>query len=292
MRDLHGNIVSYDVPGAGTDPGQGTHIYSQVPGGLFTGFYRDSSNVRHGFVASTRGYFVSFDNAGSTITQSFNINQTAETAGRFIDADGVSHGFVRTAAGTITSFDAPDAGTGSDQGTATYLVACLNQSGVVAGGYIDSTGVSHSYVRAADGTITEFDPTGYSASGTGSINAGGVIIGVGVDAAGANHGFVRAVEGTFTLFDVTGAGTGNGQGTLPSNINAGGVVIGNYIDSGNVNHGFVRYPGGGLVTFDAPGAGTCSGCGTFPITNNSGGRITGKWIDNNGVSHGFLAVFH
>ena len=50
VRDKHGAIVEFDVPGAGTGPFQGPNVYSIAPNGAVTGFYFDSNNVVHGFV--------------------------------------------------------------------------------------------------------------------------------------------------------------------------------------------------------------------------------------------------
>ena len=50
VRDKHGAIVEFDVPGAGTGPGQGPNVYSIVPNGAVIGFYFDPDNVVHGFV--------------------------------------------------------------------------------------------------------------------------------------------------------------------------------------------------------------------------------------------------
>jgi len=51
---------------------------------------------------------------------------------------------------------------------------------------------------------------------------------------------VQASAQTIATFDAPGAGTGSGQGTLPSSLNLGGVIQGAYIDSGGgVYHGFL-----------------------------------------------------
>jgi hypothetical protein len=50
VRNKHGELVEFDVPGAGTGPGQGPNVYSIAPNGAVTGFFLDSDNVVHGFV--------------------------------------------------------------------------------------------------------------------------------------------------------------------------------------------------------------------------------------------------
>jgi hypothetical protein len=113
--------------------------------------------------------------------------------------------------------------------------------------------VYHGFVRAANGTITDFDAPG---AGTGigqgtiprSINTAGVIAGDYRDASNVDHGFVRATNGTITAFDVPGAGTGAYQGTIPGSINTAGAITGFYTDAGNVYHGFVRTPAAATTT--------------------------------------------
>jgi hypothetical protein len=52
VRDVQGNITSFDVPGAGSTPGgfQGTYGYANNDGGDITGEYIDGNNVQHGFL--------------------------------------------------------------------------------------------------------------------------------------------------------------------------------------------------------------------------------------------------
>ena len=50
VRSPDGAITTFDVPGAGTGPGQGPNVYSIAPNGAVTGFYLDANNAVHGFV--------------------------------------------------------------------------------------------------------------------------------------------------------------------------------------------------------------------------------------------------
>ena len=52
VRDNIGAITMFDVPGAGTAPGQGPYAFSIAPNGAATGYSFDSDNVVHGFVRS------------------------------------------------------------------------------------------------------------------------------------------------------------------------------------------------------------------------------------------------
>src|SRR5208337_4317144 len=115
------------------------------------------------------------------------------------------------------------AGNGAKQGTAGLAI---NNSGTVAGFYIDKNGVYHGYVRTSAGVITTFDVTG---AGTGAkqgtvplgINNAGTIVGNYFDSAGKSHGFLRSSAGVITTFDVTGALL-----TSAVAINTGGTITG------------------------------------------------------------------
>jgi hypothetical protein len=55
VRDKHGALIEFDVPGAGTGPGQGPNVYSIAPNGTVAGFFLDPDNVVHGFVREAHG---------------------------------------------------------------------------------------------------------------------------------------------------------------------------------------------------------------------------------------------
>ena len=55
VRNKHGELVEFDVPGAGTGPFQGPNVYSIAPNGSVTGFFFDPDNVVHGFVREADG---------------------------------------------------------------------------------------------------------------------------------------------------------------------------------------------------------------------------------------------
>ncbi|HEX4159302.1 MAG TPA: hypothetical protein VHY79_12585, partial [Rhizomicrobium sp.] len=84
---------------------------------------------------------------------------------------------------TFTNFDPPNA-------VATWP-ASINH-GAIAGSYQVSSGVYHGFVRAANGTVTSFDPTGSAGTHATGINKAGTIAGYYQDSGGVNHGFVMA----------------------------------------------------------------------------------------------------
>jgi hypothetical protein len=286
----------FNAPGAGTTANQGTITFSINLFGGITGYFIDSNNVAHGFV--TTAPFKNFitltePNAGQGAGQGTfagNIKpEGGEIAGSYVDSTGVSHGFVTSPPyHTFTSYDPK-----GSVSTLTPVASALNQEGEVTGVYFDANGVLHGYVRAANGTIAEYDVKGAgTGSGQGtegsSINDEGVTTGNYIDSNGVNHGFLRRRSGAIVTFNVKGAGTASGQGTIPEGIDLQGEITGQYVDSTGANHGFVRSTSGRIRTFDAPGAGTGAGQGTLPNTPNVFGVITGQYIDANNVHFGFL----
>lgn len=293
-------IVTFDAPGAGTEPGQGTSAFAINPAGAITGFLRDASDVRHGFLRARDGTITTFDAPGSGAgshqgTRAYSINPAGAIAGWYSDASGVVHGYLRARDGSFTTFDVPGAGgagTGPYPGTAASFV---DPAGAIAGFYTDANYAGHGFVRAPDGTITTFDAPG-AGTGTnqgtfvvtpdGGINPAGEITGDSCDAITC-HGFVRAPDGTITTFDAPGSAFTNGN-----SINPAGAITGNDGDASGVFHGYLRSPDGSFTIFDAPGAGTGLNQGTGGFGINPSGAITGFFIDANNAMHGFVRAKH
>jgi len=155
---------------------------------------------------------------------------------------------VRAPNGTFTQIDAPDAGTGPfPQGTfpSEFTPMGINLAGAIVGFYVDASSVQHGFVRAAGGTITEFDPTGSVFTNPNAIDDLDEITGFYVDASGVGHGFLRARHGTITTFDAPGAGTAAGQGTFGVGLTPIGEIEGVYVDASGVlpaSCGLIRAP--------------------------------------------------
>src|SRR5438128_9701145 len=58
-------IITFDAPGAGTGPGQGTLAFSINPARAITGFYLDSGDVFHGYVRARNGTITTLKAPGS-----------------------------------------------------------------------------------------------------------------------------------------------------------------------------------------------------------------------------------
>jgi uncharacterized membrane protein len=153
IRSPGGKLTTYEVPGAGNGPSQGTGCPGCSIGlnasGAIAGIYTDTNNVFHGFLRSPGGEFTKFDapNAGTAGSQgtgcpsdcAVGLNDFGEIAGNFIDATFTYHGFFRSPDGKIQTIDPPNTiGTFPDS---------LNELGVVAGYYLDTNNVYHGFFR-------------------------------------------------------------------------------------------------------------------------------------------------
>ena len=286
------NFTTFDAPGAGTGSGLGTLPISINPKGAIAGLDRDANACRHGFIRDKHGNFTIFDdpNAGTGSgegTRGYSINPAGAVTGWYTDAiTGAGRGYVRAPDGTITNFDAPDAGQGPyPLGTYPWSVNILNPSGVITGWYVDANSAYHGFVRAADGTITEFDAPGSDGfTAAYGINPAGTITGYACSSS-VCYGFVRNAKGVITNFVVPGD---NVDGTGAEAISSAGVITGWWLDVNTAYHGFVRSKQGVITTFDPPDSGTGNGQGTIPFSINAAGAIAGYYIDANGVDHGFV----
>jgi hypothetical protein len=153
IRSAGGKLTTYQVPGAGSGPYQGTGC----PG------------------------------------CSIGLNASGTIAGIFTDTNNVFHGFLRTPEGEFTKFDAPNAGNASSQGTGcpSDCAVSLNDFGEITGNYIDASFTYHGFFRNPDGKIQSIDPPGTIGTFPDSINELGVVVGYYLDTNNVYHGFFR-----------------------------------------------------------------------------------------------------
>lgn len=151
LRAPDGSVTTFDAPGAGPGPFQGTYPDAINLELTVAGNTTDANNVNHGFLRRVDGKFTIFDPPGAGTgagqgTYANSVNLIGAIVGEFIDANNVNHGYSREpgAEGGFITFDVPGAGTGAGQGT---LPAGGNDAGAIAGYYFDGSGVSHGFLR-------------------------------------------------------------------------------------------------------------------------------------------------
>ena len=99
IRSPQGKYTTYNVPAAGTGPGQGTLPESNDDFGDVAGNYFDANGVSHGFLRNLRGSLTTFDapgggtSAGQGTVPSDN-SDTGLVTGQLIDSNNVDHGFL------------------------------------------------------------------------------------------------------------------------------------------------------------------------------------------------------
>jgi hypothetical protein len=213
------NYTTISAPNAGSGESSNGRKQGTVPlainaSGVVTGWYIDSSNNTHGFIAmppyTSSADYTSFDPPGSTTiagnilsgTSPSGIDAAGDVVGSYADSTALRHGFIRSASGTIKTFDAPGATTTSQSGLISgTLPAKIDPTGsFIVGGYSDSSGLGHGFVYylplTGNGTFTTFTPPNETTSttlplqgGAMSVNASGTVVGIYLDSNEVGHGF-------------------------------------------------------------------------------------------------------
>ncbi len=128
-------VTTFDVPGSGTENGQGTYARFMNSAGFITGDYVDPNWITHGYVRAPNGQITKFNAPGAGTatyqgTTPTSINAAGTIAGTYTDANFVYHGFLRAPDGRFTTIDVPGAGTAAYLGTTAFSI---NDSGVITG---------------------------------------------------------------------------------------------------------------------------------------------------------------
>lgn len=111
VRYPNGSFTTFDVPGAGSNPGQGTIAFNINLEGEIAGIYIDGSGTEHGFVRSPRGEITAFDppsSIGTMVCEETCLSPEGVVAGFYLDSSFTSRGFLRAPNGNITTLDAPE----------------------------------------------------------------------------------------------------------------------------------------------------------------------------------------
>jgi hypothetical protein len=108
----------------------------------------------------------------------------------------------------------------------------VNKAGVIAGDYVDSSGVQHGLILNKK-TVTTFDPpAGGSTIAAYGINNSNAAVGWYIDANGVTQGFVFANGQLASVFYPKSVGT------EADGINDNGWIVGSYVDTKGITHGF------------------------------------------------------
>ncbi len=156
----------------------------------------------------------------------------------------------------------------------------INDKNEIVGIFVDSSGVTRGFTRAADGTfsapIVEPNDTGNFTEGRG-INNSATICGDYSGSDGLFHGFFLS-GGTFTEYDVA-----DSDGTEVLGINNAGDFAGTYVPSGvGVFQAFVNI-GGSVIPIVIPDATGFSGAYQLNASN----QFVGYYTDSGAINHGF-----
>lgn len=168
---------------------------------------------------------------------------------------------------SYVTFEVPDA---------LYLYpTSINNTGAVAGNYIDFAFNYHGFLRDAHGNISTIDVPG-DGGGTvvSAINDTGTVAGNWCNATfTVCPGFLRDRFGNITSFDAPG----DVNGTFPGAILDNGTVTGFYYDASFNEHGFLRSADGTINEFDVSGSQS-----TTAYSINPNRSVAGTYVDTNG----------
>jgi hypothetical protein len=118
------------------------------------------------------------------------------------------------------------------------FASVINDSGIIAGGYLGARNAERGFVRTPDGTIATVGfKDCHGLFYVADINDRGVIIGSCVTKSRQTFGYMRRADGTLHKFAVPGGD----ENTVPQGINAAGVIAGFYGKQNTVQAlGFLR----------------------------------------------------
>ena len=181
------------------------------------------------------------------------------------DGSGAARGFLLER-GRFTRIDVP--------GAASTYPTGIDNSGQIAGRYVDSGGAIHGFLRDRRGNFTDVDVPGAAGTALVDVNDRGETVGYYADAEGTLRGFRRDEDGAITTIDPPTAAEpgrpGIALGPLPSAINNRGQIVGAYRDGEFQIYGF-KLDKGRFTAIKIPGAKAES----FATDIDDRGRIIG-----------------
>jgi hypothetical protein len=254
--------------------GNSTYPYGINNTGEIAGYYVDASNVTRGFTRMNNGKLskpiVEPGDTGN-FTVVYCINKLRELDGSFLNtADNTIHGFFLNGH-SYTQYDFPNAavtellalndagdfaGTGFDSTLLVYQAIVsiggttsvinlpantqagahgMNNSNEVVGTYVDSSSVTHGFLRKANGSVVApLDYPGSTNTTLQGISDKGLIVGRYTDGSGVLHGLLLKLPHSFFVYDYPGA-----TATSFNDINTKGEISARYNDGEGVAHGLI-----------------------------------------------------
>lgn len=187
IRKADGTFVKFDPPGS-----YGTYIcYPNClnDDGSAAGEYYDAHGAAHGFYRDPSGKITEFSPSGGALIIVSGLNGRHVLSGTYVDSSDVAWGWIHSPDGRTIRYQAAGAYVEPQAGTEGRSI---NSNGAIAGGFTAaSDGVNEGFLRAADGTFTEYRATQYSQNLVPyAINSSGSEAGLWVDGSGQEHGFV------------------------------------------------------------------------------------------------------
>lgn len=169
-------------------------------------------------------------------------------------------------------------------GAVTTTVFGINKHNVIAGSYIDASGVEHGFFGPLNGTYTTFD---YGGTSTGTepraLDDDGVITGFASDpsfAVGAE--FLRQTDGTLLTFEKDGTAL---DGVAQDVIKKKTASAGDYIDPATgIRTGYLGRDG----AYQSDVTLGLNVIRTSPRSLNHFGTLAGFFVDPSGLEHGFI----
>jgi hypothetical protein len=246
IRSAQGQYRVIDDPDASP---ASTAVYAISDAGAVVGGFTDTEAVPfHGFLREPDGSFITVDEpgaAGGSFCYGINIEREVVCQALVLqDNFFVGRGFIRYPNGTMVTYNDPQAGLGgtfvgcnASCGYGSFQI--LTVEGQVAGYYQDANGVSHGYLRHANGSFTDITVPG-TAHGLGtfaaSVNLLGTVVGTAFQSTLPDgEVFIRFADGALALFDVPVTGQ---QGTYAFAVNSFNELTGSWFDANFVGHGF------------------------------------------------------
>ena len=182
---------------------------------------------------------------------------------------------------TFVSIDYP--------GATLTAAAGINPKGEIVGRYTDAAGVSHAFVRDANGVYSTIDYPGAGSSFAWGISPQSDIVGHYMD--GSRGRGYRLWNGTFESFDFT-VGSAVAHSTFGFSVNSAGAIVGEYKlvmqRLGDPGHAFL-FEDGVFTHISPAGAKAAVAWGI-----NSSGESVGYYVDQQTPSgtHGWLRDAH